>query len=209
MNSLQKYVGKQYGTKNQAFSALKNENHPGIAIFRGFFVPFRKIICTFARAYLLMYRETAMTDYLRSGRQSIKCLAQEATKIETCLTLIVGEHSLQEHEHTLNTMTMNKKYTVADEHVAGVSEDALAYPRTIGVADALWALITAQSQEVQEVIAERLNALVGTNASRPAYTAEELNARIDEAEAQMMSGDVLDGEAVHDSMRNYIKSMAC
>lgn len=35
-----------------------------------------------------------------------------------------------------------------------------------------------------------------------------LNALIDEAEAQMMSGDVLGGEIVHDSMRNYIKSMA-
>lgn len=61
---------------------------------------------------------------------------------------------------------MDNKYTDADEHVAGVSEDVLA------------------------------------------YTAEELNARIDEAETQMMSGDVLDGEMVHDRMRNYIKSMA-
>lgn len=61
---------------------------------------------------------------------------------------------------------------------------------------------------MQEVIAERLYALVGPKASRPAYTAEELNARIDEAETQMMSGDVLGAEMVHDSMRNYIKSMA-
>lgn len=72
----------------------------------------------------------------------------------------------QEYELTSNTTTMDNKYTDADEHIAGVSEDV------------------------------------------PAYTADELNARIDEAEAQMMSGDVLGGEMVHDSMRNYIKSMA-
>lgn len=103
---------------------------------------------------------------------------------------------------------MDKKYTPTDEHVTDVCEDTLAYPRTIGVVDALWTLITSQSREVQEAIAKRLNALAGTTTSRPAYTAEELNARIDEAEAQMTSGDVLEGEAVHESMRNYIKSMA-
>lgn len=42
---------------------------------------------------------------------------------------------------------MNKKYIPIDEHVAGVSEDALAYSRTIGVADALWTLITAQDYQ--------------------------------------------------------------
>lgn len=67
---------------------------------------------------------------------------------------------------------MNKKYIPIDEHVAGVSEDALSYPRTIGVADALWALITAQSLEVQEVIAERIDALRSNHKAAPSALAE-------------------------------------
>ncbi|MDO4211684.1 MAG: hypothetical protein Q4D23_08235 [Bacteroidales bacterium] len=89
---------------------------------------------------------------------------------------------------------MDKKYTAADEHVAGVSEDVLAYPRTIGVADALWALITAQSQEVQEIIAERIDALRSNPkpapfaAYRMYHTREAINKRFDEFEDTMIGG---------------------
>lgn len=86
---------------------------------------------------------------------------------------------------------MDKKYTDADEHIAGVSEDVLAYPRTIGVADALWALITAQSQEVQEVIAERIDALRSSHEAAPSaayrmyHTREAIHTRFDEIEQTM------------------------
>ena len=37
---------------------------------------------------------------------------------------------------------------------------------------------------------------------------EEINSRIDESEAQMMTGEVLPGEEVHDKMRQYINNLA-
>lgn len=86
---------------------------------------------------------------------------------------------------------MDKKYIPTDEHAAGVSEDVLAYPRTIGVADALWALITAQSQEVQEIIAERIDALRSNHKAAPSaayrmyHTHEAINKRFDEFEQTM------------------------
>lgn len=40
--------------------------------------------------------------------------------------------------------------------------------------------------------------------SKTAYSMEEINSRIDESEAQMIAGEVLSGEEVHDKMRQYI-----
>lgn len=91
---------------------------------------------------------------------------------------------------------MDKTYNTTDEQVAGVSEDVLAYSRTIGVADALWTLITAQSQEVQDVIAERINVMrskqkvVPSAAYRMYHTREAINTRFEEFEQTMVEGKV-------------------
>lgn len=98
---------------------------------------------------------------------------------------------------------MAKEYTYPEEKPQMVSEDvAVNYP-SIGIADAIWTLIVNQTAEVQTIIAERLNDLRCKTIVKP-YTLEELNSRIDEAEQQMICGDVVSGEKVHNRMRTNI-----
>lgn len=102
---------------------------------------------------------------------------------------------------------MSKKYTIPEEDSQIVSEPAAIMNPRIGVADALWTLILNQSEDVQNIIADRLGRLRKSH-NVSDYTIDEINARIDEAEAQILSGDVLSGEEVHSRMRDYINSIA-
>lgn len=99
-----------------------------------------------------------------------------------------------------------KKYDISEEESQMVKEDvALTYPSS-GIVDAIWTLLLDQTTEVQVAIAERLNKLCHTSTLKP-YTLEELNARIDESEQQMLCGDTVPGEQVHMRMRNIINSL--
>lgn len=101
---------------------------------------------------------------------------------------------------------MAKDYTYPEEQPQMVSEDGAVNYSSIGIADAIWTLIINQTSEVQTIIAERLNNLRCKTIIKP-YTLEDLNSRIDEAEQQMICGDVESGEIVHTRMRNLINSL--
>lgn len=103
---------------------------------------------------------------------------------------------------------MVKKYDITEDESQMANEPAMSLYSGVGIADALWALIVNQSEEVQSVIAERLNRLRSRTSRAVPYTMEEINSRIDESEAQIMAGEVLSGEEVHDKMRQYINNMA-
>lgn len=101
---------------------------------------------------------------------------------------------------------MVKKYTYPEEEPQMAKEDiAINYPSN-SVADAIWTLIVNQTEEVQSLIAERLSRLHLKSTVEP-YTIAELNSRIDMAEQQMVDGDIVSGEFVHERMRNIIESM--
>lgn len=101
---------------------------------------------------------------------------------------------------------MSEKYTYPEEQPQMVREDFCVNYPTNGIADAIWTLIMNQTAEVQAIIAERLNKLRSKPEVKP-YTIAELNARIDEAEQQMVCGETLSGEEVHKRMRNIINNI--
>lgn len=101
---------------------------------------------------------------------------------------------------------MAKEYTYPEEKPQIVSEDVAVNYQSIGIADAIWTLIINQTAEVQAIIAERLSNLRCRTSVKP-YTLEELNSRIDEAEQQMICGDIVSGEKLHTRMRNLINSL--
>lgn len=101
---------------------------------------------------------------------------------------------------------MAKKYTLPEEVPTMAKEDiAINYPSS-SIVDALWTLIVNQTEEVQSLIAERLSSLHVKSNIEP-YTIAELNYRIDMAEQQMLDGDTVSGEYVHERMRNIIESI--
>ena len=125
-------------------------------------------------------------------------------------TPVTGKVSLEINDITLNSFTNihSKIGDITEDETQMVNEPAMSLYTGTSIADALWALIVNQSEEVQSVIAELLNHLLSkTNRAVP-YTMEEINSRIDESEAQMMAGEVLPGEEVHDKMRQYINNLA-
>ncbi|MBQ0075290.1 MAG: hypothetical protein KBT34_14000 [Prevotella sp.] len=100
---------------------------------------------------------------------------------------------------------MEKKYTLPEEESDILREDITIHYPSNSIVDAIWTLIVNQTEEVQTLIAERLGRL--HNKSVKPYTVAELNSRIDIAEKQMMDGDVVLGENVHERMRNIINSI--
>lgn len=98
------------------------------------------------------------------------------------------------------------KYEHTEETPQMAKEDiAISYPSN-SIVDAIWTLIVNQTEEVQELIADRLNKHHKRATVKP-YTIAELNSRIDAAEQQMSNGDVVPGEEVHNRMRNLINSI--
>lgn len=99
------------------------------------------------------------------------------------------------------------KYEHPEETPQMAKEDiiAISYPSN-SIADAIWTLILNQTEEVQELITDRLNKLRNRATVKP-YTIAELNSRIDAAEQQMANGEIVSGEEVHNRMRNLINSI--
>lgn len=101
---------------------------------------------------------------------------------------------------------MEKKYNLPEQSPEILNEDiAINYPSS-SIVDAIWTLIVNQSEEVQTLIAARLNKLRKQTDAKP-YSIAELNSRIDTAEQQMANGDVVSGEEVHERMRSIINSI--
>lgn len=88
---------------------------------------------------------------------------------------------------------MNNKYIPAEEVTATAAENTATYSPNIGIADALWALINAQTQEVQNIIAERIfarrnNSSAFSTAYASYHSREAITARFDAIEQSIDNG---------------------
>lgn len=99
---------------------------------------------------------------------------------------------------------MNKEYNLVNDQQNETNESAIEYGSNLRIADALWTIIANQSSEVQTIISERLSQLRNESSFYQPYTLQEITQRIDEAEEQLLSGDVLHGDDVHKRIRDFI-----
>lgn len=58
---------------------------------------------------------------------------------------------------------MAKKYNIQENSTFKVGEAPIEYSPSIGIVDALWTLISNQTQEVQQVLLERLDSFCARN----------------------------------------------
>ena len=106
---------------------------------------------------------------------------------------------------------MAKQYTRPEVEPTMANEPVMEYSRNIGVADALWALISAQTQEVQDVIAERINALKSKKATASVayhqyHTREAISSRLDDFEQMMKDGNIQ--WIAEDEVESWINGLA-
>ena len=102
---------------------------------------------------------------------------------------------------------MDKKYTLTVESPQVVSDTVSSY----NAGKVIEVYVPTTGRYTEEELAQKLSdyarTLVNQKPQLEPYTMEELNTRIDEAEAEIETGNVLPGTMVHAQMQDYINSL--